>query len=324
MSRLPSTKPNSGRLKPFLIAAGAAAAAAALVVQDRSRRAERENPPLGRFLDIDGVRLHYVERGRGAPLVLLHGNVMTGLDFLLSGLVERAAARYRVIVFDRPGYGYSERPRGGGAWGPEAQARLIRAALARIGAERPIVLGHSWGALVAMAMALEFPRSLRGLVLEAGYYYPTTRPDAVLASPPAVPVLGDLLRFTVSPLLLRASWALLVKGMFAPAEVPERFWRFPPWIACRPAQVRAIAAEAAELVPAAARLGPRYRALAVPAVLLAGGADRVVDPKAQSERLSAELPVCEFEVVPGMGHMLHHLAPDRVLAGIDRTAALAE
>jgi hypothetical protein len=69
--------------------------------------------------------MHWVERGRGRPLVLLHGNTMMGLDFLLSDLVEMAADGRRVIVPGRPGYGYSDRPRGRGPWSPEAQARVI-------------------------------------------------------------------------------------------------------------------------------------------------------------------------------------------------------
>jgi predicted alpha/beta-fold hydrolase len=112
-----------------------------------ARRAERTNPPLGRFLQVDEVRLHYLEQGQGAPLVLLHGNGGMIQDFLASGLVDRAAERHRVIVFDRPGYGYSERPRGR-LWTPEAQADLLAAALRQLGVERATVLGHSWAAAV--------------------------------------------------------------------------------------------------------------------------------------------------------------------------------
>src|SRR5215212_11307414 len=106
--------------KSLLLAGALAAAAAAVLVQQKTRRAERENPPSGRFVNIDGVRLHYVERGEGTPVVLLHGNGMTLQDFALSGVLELTAARYRVIAFDRPGYGYSTRPRGRRIWGPAA------------------------------------------------------------------------------------------------------------------------------------------------------------------------------------------------------------
>src|SRR3978361_2176628 len=78
------------------------------------------------------VRLHYVERGQGEPLVLLHGNGSMIQDFESSGLIDMAAKTYHVIVFDRPGYGHSERPRST-IWTPDAQADLIHKALQQIG-----------------------------------------------------------------------------------------------------------------------------------------------------------------------------------------------
>jgi hypothetical protein len=88
-------------------ASSAVAAAFALWVRHRARRAERDHPPIGRFVEVDGVRLHHVERGEGSPVVLLHGNAVLLQDFIASGLVRRLAERHRVIVFDRPGYGFS-------------------------------------------------------------------------------------------------------------------------------------------------------------------------------------------------------------------------
>jgi pimeloyl-ACP methyl ester carboxylesterase len=85
-------------------------AAAAIAVRYQTRKAEQANPPQGRFLVIDGVRLHYVERGEGPPLVLLHGNGTMIQDYELSGILDMAAQRCRVIAFDRPGYGHSSRP----------------------------------------------------------------------------------------------------------------------------------------------------------------------------------------------------------------------
>jgi alpha-beta hydrolase superfamily lysophospholipase len=94
-----------------LLVVGALIAAAAIYALYRTRQAERDNPPLGKFVSIDGARLHYIDRGKGPPLVLLHGNGSMIQDFHLSGLIEQAAKHYRVIVFDRPGYGHSTRPR---------------------------------------------------------------------------------------------------------------------------------------------------------------------------------------------------------------------
>src|ERR1700744_5496798 len=121
----------------------AALAAIAGINRHLARKAERNNPPKGRFLDVNGVRLHYVERGAGAPLVLLHGNGSMIQDFESSGLIDLAAKNHRVIVFDRPGFGHSERPRNV-FWTPDAQAELIKRALERLGVSNAIVLGHSW------------------------------------------------------------------------------------------------------------------------------------------------------------------------------------
>jgi pimeloyl-ACP methyl ester carboxylesterase len=307
-----------------LLLAGAAALAAALFVRDRSRRAEHDNPPTGRFVEVDGVRLHYVERGEGPPLVLLHGLTTMGLDFLLSDLVEMAAGKYRVIVFDRPGYGHSERPRDGTRWDPQAQARLLHGALRQLGADRAIVLGHSWASLVAVSMALQHPRSVRGLVLESGYCYPGLRADMALLAAPAIPWLGDFLRHTFAPLLLRASWPLFLRRMFAPAPVPARFLRFPAWMTARPSQLRASAAESADAPAAAATLSRRYREIRVPVVVIAGDGDALLDPAQHSKRLHGDVRPSELRVVPAMGHMLHHLVPERVMEAIEAAAELGK
>ncbi|HJV51864.1 MAG TPA: alpha/beta hydrolase [Noviherbaspirillum sp.] len=311
-------------LSPSLIAAGAALAAAALFVRQRTRQAEREHPPTGHFLYVDGVRLHYVERGHGQPLVLLHGDGSMIQDFEISGLIDLAASKYRVIVFDRPGYGYSWRPRDR-SWGPREQAALLHHALQLLDVEQPIVLGHSWGTLVALSLALEFPHYVKSLVLLSGYYYPTVRLDAPLLSSPAIPVIGDLMRYTVSPLIGRMIWPLLKRRIFSPAEVPERFsTEFPIWMALRPLHLRASAAEAALMIPSAFLLRKRYHELTVPTVIMAGDGDTYVNTHVHSEHLHRELPGSEYRSVPGAGHMVHHLAPQQVLAAIDRAAQVAE
>ena len=231
---------------PYATAAAvgvAALAISALANRRAAKTAERLNPPQGQFLEIDGVRLHYVERGKGEPLVLLHGNGSMIQDFESSGLLDKAAKTYRVIVFDRPGYGHSRRPRGT-LWSPEAQADLIHEALVELDATPAIVLGHSWGASVAVALALKHKASVKALILASGYYYPTARLDVAAASGPAIPILGDILRYTLAPILGRIMWPLMMRKIFGPAEVPQKFTDgFPHGLALRPSQIRASAAE---------------------------------------------------------------------------------
>ena len=235
MSRV--SKPS--RASAIFVATAASLAAMTAYNIYRARKAEREHPPTGRFVTVDGVRLHYIEKGEGPPVVLLHGNVVTAEDFRTSGVLELLARRHRVIAFDRPGFGYSDRPHGS-AWSARAQANLLRSALDVLDISRPVVLGHSWGAAVALAMALNHPDDVRGLVLLSGYYYPTLRADVLLSSPPAIPILGDLLRFSISPLLGKLLQPLLLKGMFAPLPVPADFTTgSTPNMSLRPGQIRA-------------------------------------------------------------------------------------
>jgi pimeloyl-ACP methyl ester carboxylesterase len=272
-------------------------------------------------VEVDGVRLHYVEQGTGEPLVLLHGNGSMIQDFASAGLIDMAAKRYRVIAFDRPGYGHSERPRST-IWTADAQAALIERALSEIGVAKATVLGHSWGCSVAVALALKSPDLVSGLVLASGYYFPSVRADAVVLSGPAVPVLGDLVRFTLSPILARLMWPLLTRKIFGPAPVPEKFEDgFPREMTFRPSQIRASAAESALLIPGAFSARARYSELTMPVVIIAGEEDRLIDIGDQSARLHSELPRSTFHRVPGAGHMVHQTAPDAVMAAIDEAAS---
>ena len=299
-----------------------AMAIAALVNRHLARKAERDNPPVGRFLDIDGVRLHYVEQGEGEPLILLHGNGSMIQDFRSSGLLAMAAKTYRVIVFDRPGFGHSSRPRSR-IWTPQAQADLIHQALKQIGIARTAVLGHSWGASVAVALASSYPDMVSSLVLASGYYYPSMRADVFVLSGPAVPVVGDILSYTLAPLISRAVWPLLLRKIFGPAPVPEKFDGFPKEMAVRPSQIRASAAESAFMIPDAIAQRSEYSALKMPVAIIAGEDDRLIDIDAQSARLHRDIGQSRLHRVPGTGHMVHQTATSQVMSAIDEVAQVA-
>jgi pimeloyl-ACP methyl ester carboxylesterase len=240
-------------------------------------------------------------------------------DFETSGLLAAAAEHYRVIVFDRPGYGYSERPRST-VWTPAAQADLLHAALAKIGVSRAIVLGHSWGASVAVALGLRHPLAVEALVLASGYYYPTFRADVALMSGPAIPLLGDLLRHTIAPLIGNLMVPGVLRKIFAPAPIPARFARFPIALSLRPSQLRASAAESGLMIPDAFALQSHYSELKMPVVIVAGRDDKLVTTERQSARLHSDIPQSTFHSIPAVGHMVHHSDPCSVLAAIDEAA----
>jgi pimeloyl-ACP methyl ester carboxylesterase len=296
----------------------AGGAAAALFWSRQARRSELRNPPAGKFVEVQGVRLHYLEHGHGRqPIVLLHGNMVMAEDFELSGVVERLAARHRVIAFDRPGFGYSSRPKGR-IWGPDAQAGLLLEAFEKLGLRRPVVVGHSWGALVALAMGLLRPDALRSLVLISGYYRPTVRLDVPILAAPGLPVVGTVLRWTLSPALARLFLPLLAWRLFAPGPGARRFLnQFPHDLALRPRQIGASGAESALMIPVALAYRRRQRRLRLPTLVVAGSGDRHVNAHRQSAALARRLPRASLHLLPGAGHMVHHQAPGKVAALID-------
>jgi pimeloyl-ACP methyl ester carboxylesterase len=275
-----------------------------------------DDPVVGRFIAVDGTRLHYIDRGSGAPVVLLHGNGSMIGDFVSSGITECADAGYRVIAFDRPGFGYSDRPRGR-RWGPFEQARLLLRAFALLDIEHPIIVGHSWGTLVAIALALESGQDVAGLVLLSGYYFPVprSRPKAPLVS--SFPLVHDVARHTVMPFFWRLTAPGAVRRVFAPCSVPERFkqlYSIPH--ALRPSQMKAVEEEATMLGEAAKNLSGLYKELSIPVRLIAGSEDRIVETEKQSVRLHRELATSTLRVVPDCGHMVHHAVPEEVVAAI--------
>jgi pimeloyl-ACP methyl ester carboxylesterase len=295
-----------------LFATGAALAASAVFNRFSSARAERRFPPVGQIVDVDGVAVHVLERGSGDPVVLIHGSGSLIQDFMTSGLVDRLAATRRVIVFDRPGYGYSERPRGS-TWTPERQAALLVAACARLGVERPVVLGHSWGSLVAVAWALDHPEALSRLVLASGYFFPTLRADALPTAIAGMPVVGDLFAHTVAPLQTRLTGPLGNRMIFSPARPTRAFLDDMPFgLMLRPGHLRATAADSGQMPAAAARLAKRYDALTLPVTILWGEGDKLVDQEGQSARLLRELSQATGREIAGGGHMFHHIRPDVV------------
>jgi pimeloyl-ACP methyl ester carboxylesterase len=305
---------------PYVAAVAAtvgALAISALVNRHMARTAEKANPPDGQFLEVGGVRLHYIERGSGTPLVLLHGNGSMIQDFESSGLIDLAAHNYRVIVFDRPGFGHTDRPRNV-VWTPAAQAELIIAALNQLGVSHAIVLGHSWGASVAVALALKYPKLVQGLVLASGYYYPTLRLDVLPLSMPAAPLLGGVLGHTLSPIIARLMWPLMMNKMFGPRSVPKKFKGFPKEMALRPSQIRASAAEAALMISDAFR--DEYANLKMPVVIIAGDKDRLVNIDKQSARLHRDVSQSSFHRIPATGHMIHQTAPRVAMAAINEVS----
>jgi pimeloyl-ACP methyl ester carboxylesterase len=201
-------------------------------------------------------------------------------------------------------------------WTPCAQADLLALALKSLGADDVTVVGHSFGTMVAVELARGHPDLVHALVLMSGYYYPSVRVDALVGSIPAIPIVGDVDRYTVGPIFGAALRPVVERKLFAPAAVASSWSKFPFEMTLRPSQLRAEASEAALMVPTAARMATSYGELTIPVQIISGEGDRVVDHASQSVRLATDLPRAKLTTLHGVGHMAHHTATDRVLHAI--------
>lgn len=288
----------------------------------RENRAEDRFPPQGQFLTVNGTRVHYVTKGEGPDIVLIHGASGNLRDFTFS-LVDRLADRYRVTAFDRPGLGYTERLDANGTTIVH-QAHLLADASDQLGLQKPMVLGQSYGGAVALAWAVERPESLSALILVAAasnpwssdlsLFYKVTSSD--LGSALVVPVLTA---FVPTPIVDSA-----IEGVFAPQNEPEGYAdHIGAPLTLRRETLRANAMQRANLLDEITALHTRYGDIAVPTEIIHGDADTTVGLSIHSIPLSRQIEGANLTVLEGIGHMPHHVAEPEVIAAIDRAAARA-
>lgn len=284
---------------------------------------ERANPPTGRFVDVDGGRLHVVELGAAdaPPVLLLHG-ASGNLNDLRLALGEKLAQRYRVILVDRPGHGWSDRPGGAADALPSAQAKLIHQALVNLGIKRPIVLGHSWSGALATAYALAYPDGVSGLVLLAPVTHPWPGGIGWINDVVALPVIGQLIART---LILPSGYFMLntgVAGVFRPdTPPPDYVARTGVAMLLRPREFIANAQDLARLKEFVRAQAPRYGEIKVPVEIIAGDKDPVVYTDVHSRAIVNQLPQATLTILPGVGHMVQYVAADRVVQAIDKLVA---
>jgi pimeloyl-ACP methyl ester carboxylesterase len=290
-----------------------------------ARLIERAHPPRGRLIDIGGLRQHVVELGadagaqKNAQIVLIHGAGCNLEDMRLS-LGERLAARHRVILIDRAGMGWSERKGRGSS--PADQAAILRGVLDELGIARAVVVGHSWGGALAATFALDHPQRVAGIVLLAPPLYPFNRSMTGLYTLFATPVAGWLYARTLALPLGLPFIGMAMGSAFLP-QLPPRGYikRTAALLLLRPATFLANARDVADLRAFLARQARRYGAISVPTIIMTGTRDMVVAPRRHAFAFAAAVPAAKLVVLPGVGHMLHHVAADRVIAEIEGIAA---
>jgi pimeloyl-ACP methyl ester carboxylesterase len=232
------------------------------------------------------------------------------------------ATRYRVIMIDRPGHGWSDRPGGDDDASPARQAALIAQALEKLGVTRAILVGVSWSGALATNYALMFPERVAGLVLLAPVSHPWPGGIAWNYRLASMPVLGPLFVRTALMPLAYPMMDRLVRAAFAPQPMPDGYpARAALPLALRPSEFLANAHDVADLKANVTLQAPRYGEIHAPAVIIAGDRDTTVSPDIHSKALAAAMPNAKLIILPGVGHIIHHAKAELVIGEIDVMAA---
>ena len=272
----------------------------------------------GKFIEVDGTRLHYMQLGEGGrPLIAIHGASGNLRDWAM-GPAQALARTNRVLMFDRPGLGLSERPIKDGS-NIFVQARLMQAAAARLGIGRAIVAGHSFGGSVALAWALDMPDTVDGLMLLAAPSHKWEGGVGLLYGASGHPLTGPVVARALPRLATDKFVRNTISRVFAPQVPPEGYIdKIGVDLTLRPSRILNHGRDVTSLKPHIMSMMPRYGELQMPIELIHGDADQSVTAVIHSDLLARRLPHAVYQRLKGVGHMPHHVAPDAMLAALGR------
>jgi pimeloyl-ACP methyl ester carboxylesterase len=284
-----------------------------------ARRVELALPPRGRFLDVDGSRIHYLDTGSGPAIVLVHGLGGQMGNFTYA-LLERLVGEFRVILIDRPGSGYSTRAPGASAR-CRSQAATIAQFIRKLGIERPLLIGHSLGGAISLAVALDHPECIRGLALIAPYTHLVEKAPAVFES---LNINSNIVRWMIAwtvaiPLSIRRGKQVL-DAIFSPEDAPADFpTKGGGLLGLRPRSFYNTSIDMISANSDIPNMIERYPSIEVPVSILYGTSDPILDHQIHGLGMRSDVPNLYLELVEG-GHMLPVTIPDVTANFIKRAA----
>lgn len=277
-------------------------------------------PPKARFVDIDGVRVRYMDTENDEPAhvrapeppktdeggsvlepaktestekpvaVLVHG-FASALDAWVT-VVPALQKTHRVIALDLKGFGWTDRPEGD--YSPEAQARLVLGLMKERGVQKAALVAHSWGSSVALAAALEAPERFTKIALYDAWVYEDQLPPFFHWS--RADGVGEML---FGLYYKQRADERMAMAFYDKKFITEKLVEDIDQALERPGTVAA--ALAAVRGQHYADIEARYRMVRKPVLLLWGRED-IVTPLRYGERLSRDLPNARLVTYPRCGH----------------------
>jgi pimeloyl-ACP methyl ester carboxylesterase len=283
---------------------------------DRSKTSDPDTAEA--FVNAGNTKLHYVSRGSGRAVVLIHGNAGDLHDFEF-GTLNLLARNYHAIAFDLPGHGLSKMTRLAKGTIQE-QAVILHQALTAMGIKDPILVGHSWGGAVALAYALLYPRDTSALVLLAPAAYSDHRHDAPLGLLLRLPVLSDVCITMLKPILGRKLLKKSLKEAFSPDPVPDDYFKSAAAAWLDRHRLKAFIKEDLMVESSLKELSPQYPNIHVPVIIVTGDSDLTVSPEQNASNLHKVLAKSELLVIPNAGHQIPETHPEAVGRAVDMAA----
>lgn len=285
---------------------------------------KRTHLPQGQFADIDGIKVHYLELKPETdtglkPIVLIHGASANLLDMKIA-LGDRLSQTRRVIMVDRAGHGFSERPKNGHLL--KEQTRLINGLTHNLGLKKPIILGQSFGGVTSLNYALEYPDDLSALILIAPVSHEWPGEAAGHHKLSAHPVFGPIFRRTLIPLYVKLQGKAIIDTAFWPLQPPENYYDNSGMaLLFRPHEFKYDSQDRIHLLEQIKQQQSRYGEINVPTRIITGTHDVSVSPGLHSMALEREIPNAKFTLLEGIGHPIHHTAQNEIeknITDIDR------
>jgi pimeloyl-ACP methyl ester carboxylesterase len=287
----------------------------------RAQAAEASHPPLGEFVNIEGKRVHFHREGYGPAVILIHGAGGNLRDFTFE-LAGKMAVDHQVIAFDRPGHGYTDILHRRGE-SPAEQAHLLHRAARRIGVERAVICGYSFGGAVALAWALDYPEFVEGLLLISAVSHPWPGGVGVLFGSAAHLLTAPVVVPAISALSPEKLVSRTLTSVFRPKSPPKGYLDYiGAGLSLRAHSVLANARQVAGLKRHLSAMAPRYPGITVPVEILHGLEDRSVYASLHAEVMERTMPRATYTPLPRIGHSPHHHSHPEILAALARLDAL--
>jgi pimeloyl-ACP methyl ester carboxylesterase len=267
------------------------------------------------FLSIERLRVRYIEIGRGPTVVMIHGNAGSIEDFEF-GVIQALSSNYRVIAVDRPGHGKSDRPTATSA-SVEYQARLLHQVLLSLRVHEPVLVGHSWGAALALSYALQYPTDVSAMILVAPAAYPDAGESRLLQALAKPPLLGDMNLILGRAILGRQILRAGLSRAFSPQAVPEQYFKrvASSWLGRK--QLKAYLDDESSLNASLNKFSQHYGEIDIPVVILTGDHDAIVSAKENAYRLKSVIPQAQLIEIKDTGHEIPQTHPESIANALE-------